>query len=839
MLLSYLKLAVRLLLRNPFFTFINVSGLSVGFAVFIILWQYSQNELKSDHFQKDHDRVYRLITEIDFRWDGKLGELKYGYDVPIHTVRLVEKIPQVESFTRIYNQDNFNATWIEDHSSQLFLTVKSESGDENHFIEKHVAYADPNMFDFFGIVLLRGNALTVLNDANAVAISQHTAQKYFGSEDPMNKTLLLNNAIPLKVTGVFADLPKNTHLEFEVVISMHRLERSINEFRTSAKGGPISYLKLKQGVAPTSLEQLLKEDSRILTDQFNTDPNGTIEARLSLQPLEEIAFSNLDGDHFLSKSKMFLAVLNTIAAIVLIVAWINYINFTLSLNIKRNKELATRKTMGAKPSDLIKQFVVESAIVNILSLLIALTLIQLSKGALKTFFQFHIYAFDNDLRNTMGIALLAVGCGIIVTGFYPAISTLKAAPRSLFQRVVLPGQMRMDTANILMIIQYTCAIVLIIGVFAIQRQLDYILSRSIGINREGIVVLDLPIKQPENFQSLLKTFCNEIKDLSFVSDLTVSNNVVGDREENSVCVKKPSGKGSFVGDCNGGVDEWFLSCYGIRLLAGRNFLPQHPSDSTAILISRQGAKNLDYEQPGDIIGEIVLVQEKDFSEVYTPAQVIGVFEDYKRTTFFSSQVSHRKGDDAGIVLTYGDYMVPAQAPRKLSIRMSSTNYEQALEIIKDKYNKIFPGNAFNWSFLNENINGYYTNEKIARNQVILFSALVIAISCLGLLGMIMQRILLKTKEIGVRKVLGARLHHIGSLLLISTVKQMVVAFFIGIPIAWYATQQYLQRYTDHVDVHWWHYLVPVLVNCVIMVLTISAVVWKAAMSNPVEALKHE
>ena len=372
MLLRYLQLAVRLLLRNPFFTFINVLGLSVGFAVFIILWQYSQNELKSDHSHKDHERVYRLITEIDFRWDGKLGELKYGYDVPIHTVRLVEKIPQVESFTRIYNQDNFNATWIEDHSSQLFLTGKSESGDENHFIEKHVAYADPNMFDFFGIVLLRGNALTVLNDANAVAISQHTAQKYFGSEDPMNKTLLLNNTIPLKVTGVFDDLPKNTHLEFEVVISMHRLERSINEFRTSAKGGPISYLKLKQGVAPTSLEQLLKEDSRILTDQFNTDPNGTIEARLSLQPLEEIAFSNLDGDHFLSKSKMFLAVLNTIAAIVLIVAWINYINFTLSLNIKRNKELATRKTMGAKPSDLIKQFVVESAIVNILSLLIAL-----------------------------------------------------------------------------------------------------------------------------------------------------------------------------------------------------------------------------------------------------------------------------------------------------------------------------------------------------------------------------------------------------------------------------------------------------------------------------------
>ena len=160
MLLNYVKLAFRLLLRNPFFTMINIGGLSVGFTVFIILWQYSRNELKSDLFLKDHERIYRLVTELDFTWEGKVWEFKYGYDAPIHTVRLVERTPQVESFTRIYNQDNFNSTWIEDHSSQLFLTVKNESGDEHHFIEKHIAYADPNMFDFFGIELIHGNKLT-------------------------------------------------------------------------------------------------------------------------------------------------------------------------------------------------------------------------------------------------------------------------------------------------------------------------------------------------------------------------------------------------------------------------------------------------------------------------------------------------------------------------------------------------------------------------------------------------------------------------------------------------------------------------------------------------------
>ncbi|HEY5919946.1 MAG TPA: ABC transporter permease, partial [Chryseolinea sp.] len=566
MLLSYLKLAVRLLLRNPFFTFINVLGLSVGFAVFIILWQYSRHELKSDRFHKDFDRIYRVVTNVDFTWDGKVWVFMFGYDTPIHTVRLAEKIPQVQSLTRIYNQDNFNATWIEDHSSQLFLTVKSESGDENHFIEKHVAYADPNMFDFFGIELIRGNVLNVLNDANAVAISQQTAQKYFGLEDPLNKILLLNNSIPLKVTGVFADLPKNTHLEFEIVISMRRLEKSINEFKTSAKGGPVSYFKLQQDFPVASLEEVLRDDSRILTNELNKD--GNTEIHVSLQPLKEIAFSNLDGDHFLPKSKAYLSVLNAIALVVLVVAWINYVNLTLSLNIKRNKELAMRKTIGAKPSDFIKQFVMESTIINMLSLFIAITLIQLSKGALTILFQFHIYTFDNNMYGTVWIVLLVFALGILVTGFYPALSTLKTTPRALFARVGLPMQMPLNATNTLLIIQYTCSIVLIIGVFAIQRQLDYVLTRGIGINREGIVVLDLPINQPPNFHSSLKTFCDEISDLSFVADFTVSNNVVGDREENGVFIKKTSGNIGFVPDCQGGVDERFLSCYGIPIIAG-------------------------------------------------------------------------------------------------------------------------------------------------------------------------------------------------------------------------------------------------------------------------------
>jgi putative ABC transport system permease protein len=838
MIANYITLSLRLLARTPLFTFINILGLSLGFAVFIILWQYSQNELHSDRFHKDHERTYRILTDIDAIYDKTQVHLTCGFDTPIHGLSLSEKLPQVESLTRIYNQDNFNSAWIDDHSSHLFFTVAAVSGDENHFTDDHVAYADPNMFQFFGINLTDGNPAHVLSQPNAVAISSKIAKKYFGSANPIDKVIMLNNTIPLKVTGVFADLPENSHMEFEIVLSMLRLERNIKDFKIAAKGAPISYLKLKHGVTVASLKEMLEEDSRELTRALRQkSETGDLKARTSLQPLAEIAFSNFEGDHFVPKSKVFLVIQNSIAVIVLIVAWINYINLTLCSNIKRSRELATRKTIGARPIDLVKQFVVESATINLLSLCAALTIIQLTKPILASSFQFFVYDISSAGFNTSWIVAFTLVFGIFITALYPALSSLKTnRSASSGQNYGAHGK----TTNALMIGQYTCALVLIIGAFAIQRQLGYILSHSIGINREGIVVLDLPVRKEANFRTQLEKFRNEVNGLSFVEALTISNNVVGDREEHGVYIAKPGQPEiGAVPDCNGGVDEHFLSTYNIQLLAGRNFLPDHPADTAALLISRQAAKNLHYDVPEDIIGQILLVQEEDYSKVFTRAEVIGVFEDYKRTPLFSSHRSARKGDDIGILLTYGDYMVPAQEPRKISMRISTNDLDQALKLIERKYKEVFPGNAFNWSMLNDNINKYYVNEKIARNQIVLFSALVVVIACLGLFGMIMQRVLLKTKEIGIRKVLGAKMRDIGEILLNATIRQIVISIMIAVPMSWYVVQQYLERFSDRLQPQWWHYAMPVFLLLVILFASVAILIFKASRTNPVEALRSE
>ena len=234
------------------------------------------------------------------------------------------------------------------------------------------------------------------------------------------------------------------------------------------------------------------------------------------------------------------------------------------------------------------------------------------------------------------------------------------------------------------------------------------------------------------------------------------------------------------------------------------------------------------------------IEETDWSQNFIAAEVIGVFADYKRTTFLSTaQESWRKGDQIGIALTYGDYLLPAHVPRKISVRISPENFESGLAAIKEKYDKLFPGNAFNWYFLDQNITRYYVNEKIALNQIIFFTGLVVAIACLGLLGMMTQKIIQKTKEIGIRKVLGASLHHIGSVLLVSTIRQIIIAVLIGIPVAWYLTQQYLERFSERIALPWWHYGVPVVLLLFIMFATIASILIKAARTNPVESLRYE
>ena len=365
MLSKYLKLSFRLMARNPFFTFINVAGLSVGLAVFLVLWQYSQNELKSDQFHKDFERISRLCYFWNFADSNGNPDHSVNSGIDPEVARLIDvDFDEIEDHTRILNQPNMWDGYLKIHGNKLFL-VNEGSYDNVSFMESKVVYGDSNLFSFFSLPLVKGDASSVLSEANSIVLSEASAQKYFGDVDPLGKLLLLNGTIPLHVAGVFKDLPANTHLQFEIVISIKTIHRVVSEI---AFGRFYCYFKIRKGIDQSSLQKKVNETANALylplleRAGFKELP----KVELFFQPLKDVAFPKPEyggiwGDNNWAKSKTLLKTFETVAIVILLMAWINYTNLTIASNRKRVKELGARRAVGAGLPDFMNQFLIDAS----------------------------------------------------------------------------------------------------------------------------------------------------------------------------------------------------------------------------------------------------------------------------------------------------------------------------------------------------------------------------------------------------------------------------------------------------------------------------------------------
>ena len=832
MLSNYIKLALRLLARNPFSTFVNVLGLSAGFAAFFILWQYAQSELESDQFHKDFQRIVRFGMIYRFSGYGPIKEGKLAINDPELVQSTATEFGEVEDFTRVFVQANFSKDYMPTHGKEIFMSYTDNTEKRISFVETNIAYGDSNLFSFFNFPLKQGNPETVLSEAYTVVISEATAKKYFGEGDALGKTLSLNGTTPLKVTGIFEELPRNTHLSFDMVISSRTIQNSISKI-TITDGGPYSYLKLRDGTNQADFEGKLKQFANTRFNQLLKSVCNTCDAEAYLQPLREVPFNaGYWYDAFTPKSKDMLLVLSVISILILVAAWINYVNLAITANLKRIKELAARKTVGAKHFDFIKQFVMESSLVNFISVLIALIMVQLSRSPLETLLQFYIPDVKDISTSTMLISAATLLLGILFTGIYPALITLKHNPRVLFGTFKSLKKGNTFT-NVLTTLQFSFAVILIIWIFSVHLQLDYILHKDIGIRKDHVVTIDLPITKNDNFESTLNSFSNEVARIPGILDRTVSNSIPGVQAKFFVIEKNNK---QLSPQTNGGVDEQFIPLYGIKLLAGRNFQSGNPSDQHAIIISRTTTVQMGLADPAEAIGQRVDVQTSDWgNSSKIAAEVIGVIDDYKVDPLFSS-VNNRDG----IALTYKNYLVTSNIPpRKISLLVNSRNFLETISTIESLYSSSFPEDVFHWNFLDQQIGQFYIQEKTTRNQITFFTLLAIGIACLGLLGIIRNKVAEKTKEMGVRKVLGAEFHHLTTILLNTTVRQIILAIVIGAPVATFLTQQYLQKFSERISLQWWHYVVPVVILVIIMMATIASTLIKVGKTNPVDALRYE
>ena len=832
MLINYLKLSFRLLLRNPFFSIINILGLGVGFAVFFLLWQYGQRELSSDRQWKNWERMARVgglweWSDDDKNWESE----KYGSTGPPFALQLITDFPELESFTRILYRPDFTKE-LTGLDGSIIIAYEKPDHSEVRNLEDKVVMADANLFEFFSIPLVKGEPTRALSEVNSVVVSSAIALKYFGQEEPLGKIVSVNNQ-PHIITGIFNDLPHNTHLDFQLVLS----NRSKYNYWTTAFGPPrlTTYLKNKTTTDWTEFTSKVNHPKMIekyfgpALRRFNS------KATVLIQPLNHVAFSQKwRGDHFNPKSETLLHIFQSVGLAVLVLAFVNYISLNSSRIKHRQAEIATRKVSGAVSSDFIKQFMTESGIVVIMALALALTLLQLIKYPLYVLLQIPVFEMDQE---SILLMLAVVVFMMVLSAAYPIYLSRARKIRTLFSKSKQLGGSTVHQ-GLLAGIQLSIAVVLIVWGFMIYNQVTYVLSRDLGFNKEHLITIEGPVFKPATYEADVEVFKNRMRALPGIENMASSSTVMGD-DVWGFGVKRLGSDNPFGFDTNGGVDEYFIPFYDIKILAGRNFNAMDRGNG--VIVSEGVLTRLGIASPEQAVGSKIQVEGKgsEFGEVWNTAEIIGVVKSYRLRPMLKFSGDHDLRADAGIILTYKSYLNPDLQAERFTARVEPGKIDAVMDAVEQAYNEIFPGNVFRWYFLDDHVNRHYLSEKIWRNQILFFTCLAIGIACLGMLGMISNKASEKTKEIGIRKVLGAELHQVAQLLLTTTMKQIAVAAVIGIPVAHYLTQQYLQKFSERIELQWWHFALPLVILIVIMLTTIASVVWKAARSNPVEALKYE
>ncbi len=819
MLQNYLKFSLRVLARNPFFTFINVTGLAIGFTAFFCLFEFAQSELKADQYHNDSERIARI--GYNWRWSLDQGQtwgfMKFGGGMAYWFPEMAEVYPEVESFFRLRTAGNL--VFSRD------IGVHRES-----FTEQKVAMVDTNFFTFFTVPLIHGDAENVLKQPGSIVLSRATAEKYFGRENPVGQMIhLLNYDSAFLVSGVYQNLPHNTHLDFDIIIP-----ENLDNYAVNPTAIYHSYLKLTHSDFKTFENKLNQRKKyffdRLVNNRAFRDPDFYV------QPLHEIAFSAFySGDWFIPKSKLLLTTLSLIGLSVIVMAWANYVNLSITRTKRRFKEIATRRVSGAKVVDMTIQFMMEAAIVNVMAITLALTLIQVIGTPLSTFFGIHVASLSSlSTTSTIMLSSMAV-VGILATGIYPAIISFGINPQSLFRKTSTSGGRRM-LPNILTTGQFIAAITFILLSSTILWQIDYVLSVDTGFTREGVITIDAPVIKPDNYRQILGTLEKELVRLPEVVKATASTHHID--EGRNLAFKKIGADNSIAFDALE-VDENFVTLFDLKLVAGRNFVKD--DDPTAIIISREAARRLAFHSVDDAVGSKVLAAPNANSKFADVCTIVGVFENYRRASFLNGSSSQQTWEGRGtVLLNEGKALFANYLPEAISVRLAGGQpASETIGRIEKVFTQHFPGSEFSWSFLSDKLAASYNQEKTARNQLILFTGLAIFIACLGLLGMITDKVVEKNKEIGIRKVLGADLRHIAHILLGNTAMQIAVASAIGIPIAFYLIQQYLMKFTERIELRWWHYVSPIALLVIILLATVASVLWKAAKSNPVEALKYE
>ncbi len=794
-------------MKNKGFTFINVLGLALGLATCMLIVFYVIDELSYDRFNTKADRIYRVNNDIKF--GGK--ENSYAVSPAPMAAAFLSELPEIEQVARFRDQGGF--------------AVKK--GSQN-IRERQVIYADATIFNIFTFPMIQGDPETALKDPHTVVINETTAKKYFNTVNVVGKTLTLNDSLLYKITGVIKNIPKQAHFNFDFFLSMASLPESkqtswvSNNFNT--------YVLLKKGVPSKALEakfpKMVKEhvgpqlQSIIHLSLDDVEKQGNY-FRFSLTPLTDIHLhSNQVAELGANGNIQYVYIFSAIAIFILLIACVNFMNLSTARSSNRAREVGVRKVLGSPRKFLIAQFLSESIIVTFIATIIAVfaawLMLPLFNHISGKELMFTAQTFT-WLIPVLILLAVVIGC---IAGSYPAFFLSAFQPIDVLKGKLSAGFKGGFLRSFLVVFQFSISIFLIIGTLVIYNQLKYIQNKDLGYKREQVLL----IQHVYNIGKQTPVFKKEVKKLPGVLNATLSGFLPTGGESNSstlfedhsMDMKKALTTQIWQ------VDADYIPTLGMKIVSGRNFSTQMATDTSAVIVNETAAKMIGAT---DLVNKQLFYPTDAYVKVIKPVHIIGVVKDFN----FNSL----RQNITPVILTYGEEW------GSLDIKVKTANIPAVVARIKSKWKELAPNQQMDYSFMDEDFDAVYNTEQRMGTIFITFTSLAIIIACLGLFGLAAYAAEQRTKEIGIRKVLGANVSTIVGMLSMDFIKLVLISIIIATPFAWWAMQKWLQDFAYRQNIQWWVFAVAGGTGIVIAFVTVSFQSIKAALSNPVNSLRSE
>ena len=802
MLRNQLILALRHFWRNKGFLFINVMGLAIGIAAFLFIVAYVNFEFSYDDFHQRGDRLYRV--SVDFYKNG-IFELSDAecYNLAGETMR--QEFEEIEDFTNIRG----------------FFTFSMRYQDKI-FQEDKVLYADANFLKLFSFTVIQGDKHHALQDPYSLILTRTAASKIFGEADALGKSVVLNGKHTVTITAVIEDIPANSHIHFDHLLS-YSTALAINpasNFAPNWNGNNgFTYVLLREDATAHAVQKKLTGFSK--RHLVNRDE------RLIIQPVKDIHLhSNKTFEIEPNKNAGAVQLLLGIGFLILAIAWINYINLSTSRSVERAKEVGIRKTLGSQRAGLIKQFMLESFLVNLLAVLFAVVIVEsgypIVTGIIGA--EMLLWKFQTGLWSAGVVFFLA---GTVLSGFYPAWVLSSYKPISILKGRFYSSARGIFLRKALVVTQFMASFILVCGTITIQQQLQFMQKKDLGMNLDQVLVLHAPKDIADTArQAGVHSFMHRAQSLSFVQGMGISETLPGhgtsELNSNSGSINRYSpDERQAPTYYNFNVNETFFSTLEIGFLAGRDFSGGAGANRDKIIINEEALKKLEFNSPEEAIGE------KIYWGTYRP-EIIGVIKDYNHLSLDNDQIP--------LIFFYTNY---AGYYYTLRLRPFPGELHQSIEHLRMIWKETFGDSVFEYFFLDDRFNAQYESDRQFSQLFTAFAVLAVILACLGLSGLSAYAVVQRTKEIGVRKVLGASIPQIIQILSADFIKLIFVAIIISTVCASWAINAWLNSYAFRIELSWWMFVMPAIILLATAMMTMGYHTVRASLSNPVDSLRAE